>query len=173
MAANAVKTPRLKTDGKMDCALTDGNYRTCGCAGKQSPDIRKGGHRKSSRARDSMSELSSALLLHRHKLRARWRGWTRPRRWLRSRRRRCPGCGSPCRRRCNRCASSRCSCSSCCGSRCYVSRRRRVGPGGGVDVEVAVGVGLAVGVGEGVLQISVYCWLSLVGLPGPKSPATA
>jgi hypothetical protein len=42
-----------------------------------------------------------------------------------------------------------------------------------VAVAVGVGVAVAVGVGVDVAQVSVYCWLSLVGLPGPKSPATA
>ena len=45
----------------------------------------------------------------------------------------------------------------------------------GVAAAVAVGVGVAVAVGVGVdvAQVSVYCWLSLVGLPGAESPATA
>ena len=44
----------------------------------------------------------------------------------------------------------------------------------GVGVAVALAVDVAVGVGVGVPQgVSVYCWLSLVGLPGPNSPATA
>ena len=34
----------------------------------------------------------------------------------------------------------------------------------------AIGVGVGVGVAQGV---SVYCWLSLVGVPGPELPATA
>jgi len=42
-----------------------------------------------------------------------------------------------------------------------------------VAVGVAVGVAVAVGVGVVVAQTSVYCWLSLVGLPGAESPATA
>lgn len=46
--------------------------------------------------------------------------------------------------------------------------------GGGVVVGVEVGVNVADGVGDGVPQgISVYCWLSFVGVPGPESPATA
>src|SRR5947207_12742866 len=48
-----------------------------------------------------------------------------------------------------------------------------VGIGVGVTVAVAVSVGVAVGVGVGVPQVSVYCWLSLVGVPGAESPATA
>jgi hypothetical protein len=43
----------------------------------------------------------------------------------------------------------------------------------GVEVGVSVWVAVGVGVGVDVEQTSVYCWLSLVGLPGPKSPATA
>ena len=47
-----------------------------------------------------------------------------------------------------------------------------VGVGVGVEVEVAVGV--AVGVGVGVANPgSVYCWLSLVPVPGAEAPATA
>jgi hypothetical protein len=39
---------------------------------------------------------------------------------------------------------------------------------------VGVKVGVAVGVGDGVPQpVSVYCWLSLVGVPGAEFPATA
>jgi hypothetical protein len=45
-----------------------------------------------------------------------------------------------------------------------------VGVGGGVRVAVDV----AVGVGDGVPHgISVYCWLSLVPVPGAELPATA
>ena len=44
----------------------------------------------------------------------------------------------------------------------------------GVAVGVGVGVGVAVVVGVGVPQgVSVYCWLSLVPVPGPELPATA
>ena len=47
-----------------------------------------------------------------------------------------------------------------------------VGVAVGVNVAVAVAVG--VGVGVGVVQpVSVYCWLSLVGMPPPDLPATA
>ena len=43
-----------------------------------------------------------------------------------------------------------------------------------VAVGVTVGVGVAVGVGVGVPQrVSVYCWLSFVGVPGLELPATA
>ena len=50
-----------------------------------------------------------------------------------------------------------------------------VGVEGGVAVAVAAGVGVAVavGVGVGVAQVSVYCWLSVVGVPGAELPATA
>src|SRR6266480_6633044 len=49
-----------------------------------------------------------------------------------------------------------------------------VGLGVGVTVAVAVSVGVAVAVGDGVAQGgSVYCWLSLVGVPGAELPATA
>src|SRR6266403_1779339 len=50
-----------------------------------------------------------------------------------------------------------------------------VGLGVGVTVAVAVGVGVAVAVGVGVnvAQVSVYCWLSLVPVPGAELPATA
>ncbi len=51
-----------------------------------------------------------------------------------------------------------------------------VGLGVGVTVAVAVGVGVAVAVGVGVggaQGVSVYCWLSLVGVPGAELPATA
>jgi len=49
-----------------------------------------------------------------------------------------------------------------------------VGLGVGVTVAVAVSVGVAVAVGDGVAQgVSVYCWLSLVGVPGAELPATA
>jgi hypothetical protein len=38
---------------------------------------------------------------------------------------------------------------------------------------VAVAVAVAVGVGVGVAHaVSVYCWLSLVGVPGAELPAT-
>ena len=47
-----------------------------------------------------------------------------------------------------------------------------VGVAVGVWVKVAVAVAVGVGVGD-AQGVSVYCWLSLVGLPGPKSPATA
>ena len=48
------------------------------------------------------------------------------------------------------------------------------GVGLALGVAEAVALGVALGVGVGVPQgISVYCWLSLVGLPGPRSPATA
>ena len=44
----------------------------------------------------------------------------------------------------------------------------------GVEVGVAVAVGVKVGVGVGVTQpVSVYCWLSLVPVPGAELPATA
>jgi hypothetical protein len=42
-----------------------------------------------------------------------------------------------------------------------------------VDVEAAVAVAVAVGVGVDGVQVSVYCWLSLVGMPGAELPATA
>src|SRR6266480_4569152 len=49
-----------------------------------------------------------------------------------------------------------------------------VGVGVNVAVGVAVAVAVAVGLGVGVIQpVSVYCWLSLLGVPGPESPATA
>src|SRR6266480_845360 len=49
-----------------------------------------------------------------------------------------------------------------------------VGVGVTVAVGVAVAVAVAVGLGVGVIQpVSVYCWLSLLGVPGPESPATA
>ena len=42
-----------------------------------------------------------------------------------------------------------------------------------VAVGVGVGVNVAVGVGVDVAQVSVYCWLSLVPVPGAELPATA
>ena len=47
-----------------------------------------------------------------------------------------------------------------------------VGVAVGVAVAVAVGVNVAVAVGVGVdvAQVSVYCWLSLVGVPGAELP---
>jgi hypothetical protein len=46
--------------------------------------------------------------------------------------------------------------------------------GVGVAVGVTVGVSVAVGVGVGVAQgVSMYCWLSLLGVPTPELPATA
>ena len=57
-----------------------------------------------------------------------------------------------------------------------VGRERGAGTGlaVAVGVGVAVGVTVDVGVGVGVPQrVSVYCWLSLVGGPGPELPATA
>jgi hypothetical protein len=50
-----------------------------------------------------------------------------------------------------------------------------VGVGVGVGVRgVGVAVGVAVGVGDGVPHgVSVYCWLSFVGVPGAEVPATA
>ena len=50
----------------------------------------------------------------------------------------------------------------------------KAGVGLGEGVSVGVGVAVAVGVAVGVAQpVSVYCWLSLVGVPGPELPATA
>src|SRR5262249_8088725 len=78
--------------------------RTYGCANKDTSNVRKRGQRNSSRAPDSMSELSTALLFHRRNLRAGGRGWAEHR-----------GCCKPwhwCGAWCNR--NSCC----CCGSRC-------------------------------------------------------
>ena len=42
----------------------------------------------------------------------------------------------------------------------------------GVALGVIVAVGVAVGVGV-AHRVSVYCWLSVVGVPGAELPATA
>src|SRR6476620_329591 len=48
-----------------------------------------------------------------------------------------------------------------------------VGVAVGVAVDVEAGVAVGVGVGVMVGQVSVYCWLSFVGVPGAELPATA
>ena len=59
-----------------------------------------------------------------------------------------------------------------------VGRGRGIGVGlavgEGVNVGVGVAVGVGVGVGVGVAQgVSMYCWLSLLGVPTAELPATA